>query len=117
MTNTAKLLSRLLYLLEERLKQTDSWQVAQPEADAFNSHTPFYMDTMNLEQWLRYVFIPRMRALIDAGKNLPASCAVTEQIDMVFCSNKKARVMEVTLAIDLLVTEQKVPAVSLLRQV
>lgn len=117
MKNTAKLLTRLLSLLEERLKQAGCWQVAQPEVTAFNSHTPFCVDTMSLEQWLRYVFLPRMRALIDAGKSLPASCAITEQIDLVLTSQEKARVMEVTLAIDQLLTEQKIPPASLLKQV
>lgn len=117
MKNTAKLLTRLLSLLEERLKQTGCWQVTQPEATAFNSSTPFCVDTMSLEQWLRYVFLPSMQALIDTGKNLPASCAITEQVDLVLNSQEKARVMEVTLAIDQLLTEQKVPPVSLLKEV
>jgi|SRR5690554_597413 len=117
MTPTSKLLSKLLLLLESRLKQIDAWQVAQPEASAFNSNTPFCVDTMSLEQWLRYLFIPRMRALVDAGNGLPTSCAITEQVEMVFTKNEKARVMEVTLAIDQLLTEQKIPPASLLKQV
>lgn len=117
MTSRAKLLTRLLHLLEERLKQVGAWQVIQPEAAAFNSLTPFCVDTMSLEQWLRYVFLPRMQALIDAGKSLPTSCAITEQVEMEFTECEKARVMEVTLAIDQLLTEQKIPPLSLLKQV
>jgi len=116
MTNTSKLLSKLLHLLEDRLKQTGAWQVAQPDAAAFNSSAPFCVDTMSLEQWLRYLFIPRMRALVDADKGLPPDCAITEQIEMVFTCKEKARVMEVTLAIDKLLTERKVPPASLLKQ-
>lgn len=116
MNKTAKILTKLLNLLEERLKQTDFWQVIQPAAAAFNSPTPFCVDTMNLAQWLRYVFLPRMRALIDAGKDLPASCAITEQLEMVFTTDEKARIMEVTLAIDQLLTKQKIPPVNLLKQ-
>lgn len=115
MKNTAKILTRLLNLLEERLKETDLWQAAQPDAAAFNSHTPFCVDTMNIEQWLRYVFLPRMQALIDSGKNLPTSCAMTEQIDLVLTHKEKARVMEITLAIDQLLTKQKMPPASLLK--
>ena len=117
MMNRAKILTRLLNLLEERLKQINAWQVIQPEAAAFNSRTPFCVDSMSLEQWLRYVFLARMRALIDAGTSLPTSCAITEQVEMVFTTNKKARVMEVTLAIDQLLTEQKIPSLSLMKQV
>ncbi|NLW05575.1 MAG: YqcC family protein [Pseudomonadaceae bacterium] len=117
MNPSAKILTQLLNLLEERLKQTGQWQARQPEAAAFNSATPFCVDTMKLEQWLRYVFLPRMRALIDAGKGLPASCAITEQIEMVFTNNEKAKVMEVTLAIDQLLSEHKMPPIRLLKQV
>lgn len=116
MNKTAQILTKLLNLLEERLKQTNFWQVAHPEVTAFNSTTPFCMDTMHLAQWLRYVFLPRMRALIDAGKNLPSHCAITEQLEMVFTSNEKIRIMEVTLAIDQLLTEKKTPPARLLKQ-
>ncbi|HKM15870.1 MAG TPA: YqcC family protein [Marinospirillum sp.] len=116
MNKTAKILTKLLNLLEARLKQTDFWQVACPEAKAFNSATPFCMDTMNLAQWLRYVFLPRMRALIDADKNLPSHCSMTEQLEMVFTTNEKTRIMEVTLAIDQLLTEKKTPPARLLKQ-
>ncbi|GLR63310.1 YqcC family protein [Marinospirillum insulare] len=117
MTPNAKLLNKLLNLLEKRLKHINAWQVAQPDPAAFNSQTPFCVDTMSLEQWLRYIFIPRMQALIDAGKQLPTHCAITEQVEMVLSNNEKARVMEVTLAIDKLLTEQKIPSASLLKQV
>ena len=117
MTSRSKLLTRLLNLLEERLKQVGAWQVIKPEAAAFNSHTPFCVDTMSIEQWLRYVFLPRMRALIDAGKSLPTSCAITEHLEMALSHHEKARVMEVTLAIDQLLTEQKIPSLSLMKQV
>lgn len=116
MNKTTKILTKLLNLLEERLKQADFWQVAPPEAAAVQSVTPFCVDTMSLEQWLRYVFLPRMRALIDNGNNLPTSCAITEQLEMVFTHHEKARITEVTLAIDQFLTEQKIPPARLLKQ-
>lgn len=115
MNKTAKILTKLLNLLEERLKQTDLWQIIHPEATAFNSTTPFCMDTMNLAQWLRYVFLPRLRALIDAGKKLPSHCAITEQLEMVFTTKEHAKITEVTLAIDRLLTENKIPPARLLK--
>ena len=116
MNKTATILTKLLNLLEKRLIETNLWQVNQPEITAFNSSTPFCVDTMNLEQWLRYVFLPRMRALIDAGTALPTRCAITEQIDMVLTTNEKAHIIEVTLAIDQFLTEQKIPPARLLKQ-
>lgn len=111
-----KLLTKLLNLLEERLKHTKIWHVSQPTAAAFNSTLPFCTDTMSLEQWLRYVFIQRMRALVDAGKSLPTCCAITEHLEMVLTHSEKNQIMEVTLAIDQLLTKQKLPPIRLLKQ-
>lgn len=113
----AQLLKKLLVLLEQRLLQTGHWQVQPPPAEAFNSPEPFCVDSMNLQQWLRYVFIPRLQAMIDANAPLPDSCAITAQVEMALNCNKKARVMEVTLAIDLLLTEKQLPPISLLKEV
>lgn len=113
----AKLLQKLLLLLETRLQQAGEWQVPLPEAAAFETETPFAVDTMSLPQWLRYVFMPRLQALIDSGNPLPGQCAVTPQVDMVIDPYKKARIMEVTQAIDALLTDHRVPAAQLLKQV
>lgn len=111
----AQLLKKLLHLLEQRLQQTDHWQVMPPAPEAFNSTEPFCVDSMSLQQWLRYVFIPRLQAIIDAEAPLPDSCSVTPQVEMALNCHKKARVMEVTLAIDLLLTEKKTPPLQLLK--
>ncbi|MBE0508815.1 MAG: YqcC family protein, partial [Marinospirillum sp.] len=111
----AQLLKKLLVLLEQRLLQTGHWQVEAPPPEAFNSPEPFCVDSMSLQQWLRYVFIPRLQAIIDANASLPDSCAITAQIEMALNCNKKARVMEVTLAIDLLLTEKQLPPLRMLK--
>ena len=110
-----KLLGKLLQLLELRMQQADLWQVSRPEARAFESQEPFCVDTMSLEQWLRYVFIPRMQALLDAVAPLPSACALTPQVEMQLDSRSQALVSEVTLAIDLLLTKGKVPSCHLLQ--
>ncbi|SFX18093.1 YqcC family protein [Marinospirillum alkaliphilum] len=112
----ARILQRLLALLEMRLQQVDEWQVPLPEATAFESIEPFCVDRMSLQQWLRYLFIPRLRAMLDANAPLPGSCAITPQVEMVLHNNKKARITEVTLAIDLLLTENRMPPAKLLKQ-
>ncbi len=115
MNQNATILTKLLNLLEERLKQAGLWEVTQPTMIAFNSTTPFCMDTMSLAQWLRYVFLPRLRECIAAGKSLPNHCAITAQLEMVFTTSEKAKVTPVTLAIDQLLTERKIPPARLLK--
>lgn len=68
--------SNLLIDIEQMLKTYQLWSSEPPEAAAFESEAPFFVDTMAAEQWLQWVFLPRMRALIDEQVNLPEKIAL-----------------------------------------
>ncbi|EHD22857.1 MULTISPECIES: YqcC family protein [Brenneria] len=57
--------------IERVLKNSPFWQTSPPEASAFASVEPFCIDTMRAEQWLQWVLLPRMHALLDGGAPLP----------------------------------------------
>ena len=40
------------------------------------STMPFMYDTLKVEEWLQWVFVPRLHALLDAQAPLPNSCSV-----------------------------------------
>ncbi|WP_422135559.1 YqcC family protein [Endozoicomonas sp. ALD040] len=61
----------LLIALEAELKRLDCWQASPPSAQALASTTPFCMDTMGFTQWLQWLFIPRVHAILDQGADLP----------------------------------------------
>lgn len=117
MSARKKLLYKLLVLLEIRLKKTGDWQVDLPTPEAFTSQEPFCVDTMSMEQWLKHIFIPRMQALLDADAPLPEACALSPQIEMQLPSSSQVLIIEVTQAIDDLLTEGKTPPAHLLKQV
>lgn len=62
--------------LEATLKAANLWQVDTPVPAAFSSNQPFCVDTMSLPQWVRFVFVARLHALIAAQAPLPAKCEV-----------------------------------------
>jgi N-acetyl-anhydromuramoyl-L-alanine amidase len=64
------LLNQLQKITKE-LQKINLWQTMPPNPDAFLSQEPFALDTMQPHEWLQWVFIPRMQALIDARANLP----------------------------------------------
>jgi N-acetyl-anhydromuramoyl-L-alanine amidase len=64
------LLNQLQKITKE-LQKINLWQTMPPTPDAFLSQEPFALDTMQPHEWLQWVFIPRMQALIDAKANLP----------------------------------------------
>ena len=63
------------------MKATDLWRMSPPTVAAYASQQPFCIDTMSLLQWLRFVFIPRLDALIEAKAPLPAKCDVAPVVD------------------------------------
>lgn len=74
----------LLAALEAELKQLQYWSVLPPSANAMASNLPFCYDTMTLQQWLQYVFIPRMRALLESAHPLPNKIAISPIAEQAF---------------------------------
>ncbi|MFM2485843.1 YqcC family protein [Celerinatantimonas yamalensis] len=70
-------LRRQLQRLEQSLREANLWQASPPSLEALTSQQPFAVDTLHLEQWLQFIFIPRMSALLDAKAALPQSLAIT----------------------------------------
>ncbi|SLM64148.1 MULTISPECIES: YqcC family protein [Dickeya] len=71
-----------LFAIEQALKHSQLWQAAPPNEAAFASKEPFCIDTMNAEQWLQWVFLPRMHALLDSGGPLPKRLAILPYFDV-----------------------------------
>lgn len=57
--------------LEKAMREAGYWSDLPPHEKAFASTTPFFCDTMNLDAWLQWVFIPRMKAMIEHEAPLP----------------------------------------------
>ncbi|PRY61645.1 uncharacterized protein YqcC (DUF446 family) [Vreelandella songnenensis] len=69
-------LQTALLELEAAMKAANLWRVPTPEASAFASQEPFCIDTMSLPQWVRFVFVARLNALVEAKAPMPAKCDV-----------------------------------------
>ena len=65
------LMTTQLRLIRDELQRLTLWQPSPPAAEAFLSEQPFALDTMQPYEWLQWIFIPRMQALIDANAELP----------------------------------------------
>lgn len=63
--------------IELAMRAIDLWRIVPPPATAFESNEPFSIDTMDAEQWLQWVLIPRMYALLESNSPLPARFAIT----------------------------------------
>jgi len=102
-------LSEALDELESTLKMSHLWQVETPTEKAFGSQQPFCVDTMSMPQWLRFVFIGRLQALVDARGAMPATCEVAPAVAVYLqqaqiSSNDQQRILKAVERIDDLVT-------------
>ncbi|MGF6192229.1 YqcC family protein [Serratia sp. 2723] len=66
-----------LRAIEQSMRDLALWQLTPPEAEAFASTEPFCIDSMLAEEWLQWVLLPRMHALLDANAPLPTRFAIT----------------------------------------
>ncbi|MBE02939.1 YqcC family protein [Marinobacter lutaoensis] len=60
-----------LLRIEIELRRLGAWESEPPPAEAFRSDKPFCLDTMAFTQWLQFVFVDRMKVLIEGGHRLP----------------------------------------------
>ena len=65
-----------LELIERELRQLGLWALQAPSAQALNSSAPFACDTMPLEMWLQWIFLPRMRESVRQNLRPPAACHI-----------------------------------------
>ena len=71
-----KELEAILTEMENELSKLGLWDVPEPEARAFESRSPFFLDTMELHEWLRYVLIKRLRDLMAVSGTLPEKAEI-----------------------------------------
>lgn len=77
-------LSALLTRLEDELRRMGLWAQQPPPPTALQSSAPFCCDRMGLECWLQWVFLPRMRALLERGGRLPDRCGIAPMAELYF---------------------------------
>lgn len=66
----------VLLELEAELRLLDWWEEDKPPAKALASQQPFCVDQLAFEQWLQWVFLPRMKAIIESGQPLPSQSGI-----------------------------------------
>lgn len=75
MTATTQLFS-LLQQLELQLQHAQLWSQTPPSDEALASSQPFAIDTLEPEQWLQWIFIARIKAMIATGAALPKGFSI-----------------------------------------
>ncbi|WP_196157412.1 YqcC family protein [Reinekea sp. G2M2-21] len=66
----------LLAEIEGLLQKHNQWQTIPPTAEKMASTEPFSIDTLTFLEWLQWVYLARLRAVIHAGATLPQGAMV-----------------------------------------
>lgn len=70
------LLADQLLLIERELRVRGWWDSVPPSPEALASEQPFCVDTLSFEQWLQWIFLPRMTFMLEAGMALPTASGI-----------------------------------------
>ncbi|WP_375751111.1 YqcC family protein [Vibrio sp. HN007] len=76
MTNIVRLKQHFIDL-ESLMRELNLWQDTRPSDKALSSREPFGVDTLRPEQWLQWIFIPKMLDLIEHEQPMPCGFAIT----------------------------------------
>lgn len=75
-------LRQQLTRIEQQLQQMGQWQSIAPLAAALASNQPFCLDTLTPYQWLQWVLLPRLSALLDAKQLPPKAFAIAPYFEV-----------------------------------
>ena len=79
----------ILFRIEQELHRLDLWSECPPAPEAFASTQPFCYDTMAFEQWLQWVFMARIGALLESGGELPLRSQIAPLAELAFQENRR----------------------------
>jgi uncharacterized protein YqcC (DUF446 family) len=78
----------LLIDIEAELRRMDLWEPEVPSAAALASTEPFCVDTLSFTQWLQFVFLPRMYALLEVERLPPGRCEIQPLAEQYFAEGQ-----------------------------
>jgi len=100
--------TELLDKLESELRLQSLWSLETPSQEAMNDNSPFSCEAMPFENWVQFIFIPKMKNLIDTGQALPTNIAIAPMAHHVWHSKKNLHTLILTFDnLDTLLSEQR----------
>lgn len=57
------------------------WETTAPSLEAMANPQPFCLGTLTPTQWLQWIFIPRMQAILEANTDFPRNFAITPYLE------------------------------------
>lgn len=95
-----------LLLIEQEMRGIGLWGSETPSPERLSSHEPFCVDTLALEEWLQWIFLPRMKQIVESGADLPAASGIREIAEEAYAAEgaRVLRLLEALGEFDRLIT-------------
>ncbi len=77
-------LAEQLLLVERELRFLGMWAEVPPSDEALSSEQPFCIDSLAFEEWLQWIFLPRMKLILESGAELPAVSGIRSMAEEVY---------------------------------
>lgn len=74
----------IIFCMEKEMRRLGLWAREPPRPEALASKQPFCYDTLAFEQWLQWVFIPRMKRILEQGLAVPQDSDIYPLAEEVF---------------------------------
>lgn len=81
-------IASLLIDIEAELRTLGLWESEPPSAEALASTEPFCVDTLSFNQWLQFIFLPRMYALVEMERLPPGRCEIQPLAEQFFADSR-----------------------------
>jgi uncharacterized protein YqcC (DUF446 family) len=78
-----------LLLIERELRGLGWWSHTPPSDEALSSGEPFCVDSLEFEQWLQWIFLPRMKHILENDLPLPNASGILEMAEMVYATRQR----------------------------
>lgn len=77
-------LASVLIDLEYEMRRLMLWSEQRPSQEALTSEEPFCVDTLTFAEWLQFIFIERMRLILEQRLPLPEKCGIAPMAEESF---------------------------------
>ncbi len=74
----------ILLGLEKELRRRSLWQSSPPPPHLLLSDKPFCIDTLEFHQWLQFIFIERMKTIVETQALLPQASGIAVMAEEVY---------------------------------
>ena len=83
-----------LLLIERELRLQGWWDEVSPSAEALSSVEPFAVDTLDFHQWLQWIFLTRMKQILEQDLPLPNASGILD-VDTLVCWEERGETARV----------------------